>query len=166
MGVSVTSVNVSSGSTVSVVDTPCPTWLQALNKMPSAVMSMKTRLLDFSKAKTLQAIFVKRLPILSKIAARSKQQPLRFCPQSSQNVKFPVDQALGCGLTEGGASMLRVCDVSSFTVIEVLEPHSPRTCSSRATSKSTTIVPSMLKVGVTKRLSAHSRACFKAPGTS
>jgi hypothetical protein len=56
MGVSVTGANASSGSAVSVVDTPCPTWLQALNKRPSAVMSMKTRLFVFSKAKTLQAI--------------------------------------------------------------------------------------------------------------
>jgi hypothetical protein len=59
MGVSVTGANVSSGSAVSVGDTSWPTWLQALNKMPSAVMSMKTRWFDFSKAKTLPANFKK-----------------------------------------------------------------------------------------------------------
>jgi hypothetical protein len=59
MGVSVTGASIGSGSVVSVLDTPCPTWLQALNKMPSAVMSMKTRSFDFSKAKTLRAIFKK-----------------------------------------------------------------------------------------------------------
>ena len=57
MGVSVTGASIGSGSAVSVDDMPCPAWLQALNKMPSAVMSMKTRLFDFSKSKTLQAIF-------------------------------------------------------------------------------------------------------------
>ena len=75
MGVSVTSANVSSGPAVSVVDTPCPAWLQALNKMPSAVMRMKTRLFDFSKAKTLQAIFKK---IAHLIQYRRESEAINF----------------------------------------------------------------------------------------
>lgn len=57
MGVSVTGASIGSGSTVSVDDKAWLTWLQALNKIPSAMMSMKTRLFDFSKAKTFRAIF-------------------------------------------------------------------------------------------------------------
>ena len=49
MGVSVTGANGSSGSAVSGGDASWATWLQALNKMPSVVMSMKTRMFDFSK---------------------------------------------------------------------------------------------------------------------
>ncbi len=72
MGVAVTETSNGSGKGVSVDNNPGSAWLQELKKMPSAAISVKTRLFHFSKANYLQAIFLITLFLTSTATPRKE----------------------------------------------------------------------------------------------